>query len=264
MTHRPLARHCAASHQVTKRNVPTATLLDSMTRVPASVEVLTPFADFVANVKNHDVPTVGKTHWQGDDRPPNQLGTWSEVSGRFAQVPNIENASPYMKVVEDAIAKNQIVVFSKTYCSYCHGVKVLLRSLNAKFHVIEFDEEEHGVVMQVQLVKLTNCRTVPQVFLGHAFVGGCDAVLAMHDNDQLVPRLALLGSFMPRRANSVVYDSRAEGRARAATRAGMQVSTRVVDAESFYALSALDADGNDFPFEQLRNRVALLVNVASA
>lgn len=39
------------------------------------------------------------------------------------------------------IQDNAVVVFSKSYCPYCHSSKKLLKNLDAKFTVFELDQE---------------------------------------------------------------------------------------------------------------------------
>lgn len=39
------------------------------------------------------------------------------------------------------IKDNAVVVFSKSYCPYCSSSKKLLNGLNAKFTVLELDQE---------------------------------------------------------------------------------------------------------------------------
>jgi len=81
------------------------------------------------------------------------------------------------------LAMHPVIMFSKTYCSYCKQAKKLLREAGAnvrweggfKLQVLELDTHPMGQELQ-QLLAL---RTVPSVFIGGEHVGGCDAVKAM-------------------------------------------------------------------------------------
>lgn len=44
------------------------------------------------------------------------------------------------KFVANAIAKNTVLVFSKTFCPYCKIAKDCLSQVGAKFHVIEIED----------------------------------------------------------------------------------------------------------------------------
>ncbi|XP_060204623.1 glutaredoxin [Lycium barbarum] len=87
------------------------------------------------------------------------------------------------------VSSNPVVVFSKTYCGYCTRVKQLLSQLGATFKVIELDRESDGDEVQQALLEWTGQRTVPNVFIGGEHVGGCDSVLAKHQQGKLLPML---------------------------------------------------------------------------
>lgn len=86
-------------------------------------------------------------------------------------------------VVADAIRDHAIVVFSKRTCGYCDAVKHVLKMETRQalsrdecvvpnVKVIELDEGTAHV--QRALFERTGYRTVPQVFIDRAFVGGAD------------------------------------------------------------------------------------------
>ncbi|KAG7388911.1 hypothetical protein PHYPSEUDO_011558 [Phytophthora pseudosyringae] len=91
--------------------------------------------------------------------------------------------------IADAIAKEKVLVFSKTHCPFCARVKGTLDVLDAKYEVVELDTRDDGAEIQSQLLELTGQRTVPNVFINGKHIGGCDAVMALHAKSELVPML---------------------------------------------------------------------------
>lgn len=76
---------------------------------------------------------------------------------------------------------SQVVIYSKTYCPYCHKTKSLFQSefpaLNAK--VYELDQMKDGSEIQNALAEITGQRTVPNVWVRGKFVGGNDDTHAL-------------------------------------------------------------------------------------
>lgn len=51
------------------------------------------------------------------------------------------------KLVDDLIAKHQVMVFSKSYCPYCKMAKQVLRETGATFEVVEI--EDRGIINEI-------------------------------------------------------------------------------------------------------------------
>lgn len=94
-----------------------------------------------------------------------------------------------LQKAQHLVSSTPVFVFSKTYCGYCKKVKELLKQVGAAFQVMELDEESDGDAIQAALLEWTGQRTVPNVFIGGKHIGGCDAVMAKHQQGQLVPML---------------------------------------------------------------------------
>ncbi|CAM9880518.1 unnamed protein product, partial [Choristocarpus tenellus] len=93
-------------------------------------------------------------------------------------------------VVDALLAGPGVLLFSKTYCTYCCKLKALLRHLNIPFKTVELDKQQGGAAMQLELAKLpSGVRTVPQLFAGGAYVGGCSDSLVLHSQGLLEPKL---------------------------------------------------------------------------
>lgn len=98
--------------------------------------------------------------------------------------------------VEEMIASNRVMVFSKSYCPYCTQAKMALRSIpDLDFAVVEMDDGEHdgwqACVAEVAKSKATvetasnNTLSVPQIFISEHYIGGADDLADMFTDRRL-------------------------------------------------------------------------------
>lgn len=68
----------------------------------------------------------------------------------------------------------------------------LLASIEPRFpvKVLQLDEMPDGSDIQGALLKLNSCMTVPQVYIGGKFIGGCTETTELHENKKLEPAIA--------------------------------------------------------------------------
>lgn len=80
-----------------------------------------------------------------------------------------------------------MVIFSKSYCPYCHATKQLFQNTPQAHDVkvVELNVDKHGAVLQRALLQITGQRTVPNVFINAKHVGGNDDVTALHYSQKL-------------------------------------------------------------------------------
>lgn len=104
-------------------------------------------------------------------------------------------ASTIAEVVEQLVKKNKVVIFMKGVpeeprCGFSNAVVQIFR-----MHGVTYDA--HDVLKDEDLRKgikaYSNWPTIPQVFIGGEFVGGCDIMLQMHQNGELVEELRKAG-----------------------------------------------------------------------
>jgi glutaredoxin 3 len=70
-----------------------------------------------------------------------------------------------------------VVIYTKSTCPYCHSAKALLRAKSAPFKEISVDGDRAA---QAAMAEKANGRwTVPQIFIGETYVGGCDDLHAL-------------------------------------------------------------------------------------
>jgi glutaredoxin 3 len=83
---------------------------------------------------------------------------------------------------------SSVVIYSTSYCPYCHSAKALLNRKGVNFVEIDVTGDWKG---RQQMVQRANGRTtVPQIFIGTTHVGGCDDLHALERAGKLDPLLA--------------------------------------------------------------------------
>lgn len=89
--------------------------------------------------------------------------------------------------------ENAVMVYSATYCPYCTEVKSLFSNLKVPAKVIEVNNLEDGDAVRAGLTEITGSRTIPQVFIGGNYVGGCDDTISAYKSGELKTLLAGAG-----------------------------------------------------------------------
>ncbi len=81
----------------------------------------------------------------------------------------------------------QVVVYSSPFCGFCHAAKRLLAEKGVEFTEIDVVAEPER---RAEMVERSGRRTVPQIFIGDAHVGGYDDLKALDARGELDPLLA--------------------------------------------------------------------------
>jgi len=79
-------------------------------------------------------------------------------------------------VVNDA--QQPVVLFALEWCEFCWSARNLFKKLNISYRSVdldsvEFQAEERGQKIRAELKDRTGFTTIPQIFIGGQFVGGC-------------------------------------------------------------------------------------------
>ena len=191
--------------EVTGRFVPPEVLMQSIKAVPESVAKLEPLTDFTAHVLNEGkeptLYTVSKhqinTIEGGNDADTDSsgsgvtlatrqhcgtgmkvLGSWNEIASRFVTNKFLIDSELGEKVEAELaqffVKGVGIVLFSKSYCSYCKELKRILRAAGFQDYVlVELDELDQGIALQDVLHIRSRITTVPQLFAGGEFIATC-------------------------------------------------------------------------------------------
>jgi glutaredoxin 3 len=80
-----------------------------------------------------------------------------------------------------------IIIYTKENCPYCDLAKNLLSQRQATYEEIRIDLDEH---QKDEMIRLSNRRTVPQIFINSQSIGGYDDLAALAKSGKLDTLLA--------------------------------------------------------------------------
>jgi glutaredoxin 3 len=88
-----------------------------------------------------------------------------------------------------------VEIYTQKYCPYCHWAKELLSRKGVEYREIDITGNAQ---VRHEMFERTNGRTsVPQIFIGATYVGGCDELYALEDAGKLDPLLGPGESLSP-------------------------------------------------------------------
>ncbi len=80
----------------------------------------------------------------------------------------------------------KIHIYSKNYCPYCHRAIELLNIKGVTFKKIDVTND---MALEDEMRQRSGKSTVPQIFIGTRFIGGCDELFALDEQGELDPLL---------------------------------------------------------------------------
>ncbi len=102
----------------------------------------------------------------------------SPPAAKDAPPPDVDAAS--VKFVKDVIGDGAqpVVLFALEWCEFCWSVRKMFAHLGVEYRSVDLDSVEYqkdgwGGKVRQALASRTNIKTIPQVFVGGHFVGGC-------------------------------------------------------------------------------------------
>ena len=78
-------------------------------------------------------------------------------------------------------------IYTKATCFYCMRAKALFEQKQVSFNEIKID---NNAELRNAMIKRSGGVTVPQIFIGDEYVGGCDDLFALHATNKLDELLA--------------------------------------------------------------------------
>ena len=75
-------------------------------------------------------------------------------------------------LVDKFIKDNRVMIFSKSFCPFCHKVKAIFDGLNVNYYAHELDLVENGEAIQKTLLEKSGQETVPNTFINGVHLGG--------------------------------------------------------------------------------------------
>jgi glutaredoxin 3 len=80
-----------------------------------------------------------------------------------------------------------IDIYTKVTCFYCMRAKALFDQKQVSFNEIKIDNDND---LRNEMIKRSGGVTVPQIFIGDEYIGGCDELFALHAANKLDELLA--------------------------------------------------------------------------
>ena len=80
-----------------------------------------------------------------------------------------------------------VTIYTTTYCPYCVRAKDLLKAKKQTYKEVNAEDD---AVREDMIVKAGGRRTVPQIFINGAHIGGCDDLYALDKAGKLDGLLA--------------------------------------------------------------------------
>lgn len=80
-----------------------------------------------------------------------------------------------------------VVIYTTKVCPYCVRAKQLFQQKGVSYREIDVS---HDAEERMALMERTKRRTVPQIFINDAHIGGCDDLYALEREGKLDPLLA--------------------------------------------------------------------------
>lgn len=80
------------------------------------------------------------------------------------------------------------VIYTKSWCGYCTRAKELLARKGVPFTEIEISNDD--ALRDEMIQRAGGLHTVPQIFIGHRHVGGCDDLYQLEREGRLDALLA--------------------------------------------------------------------------
>ena len=82
-----------------------------------------------------------------------------------------------------------VLLYTKSYCPYCQRAIELIRSKGVEYTVIDVMKDRPNNFEEIK--QQTGMTTVPQIFIGDEFVGGCDNIYALERAGKLNEKLEI-------------------------------------------------------------------------
>lgn len=80
-----------------------------------------------------------------------------------------------------------VVIYTTPICGFCHAAKRLLDSKGVAYEEIDVLRDSEK---KAEMMERSGRRTVPQIFIDNAHVGGCDDLYDLERSGKLDPMLA--------------------------------------------------------------------------
>lgn len=81
---------------------------------------------------------------------------------------------------------NKVKIYTASYCPYCEKAKNLFRQKGIAFDEVDLTNDDSK---REEIQEKTGHMTVPVIFIGEEFIGGCDDLYALENDGKLDSKL---------------------------------------------------------------------------
>lgn len=117
-------------------------------------------------------------------------------SGTAAAVAEIDVAAENSQLFDALISdpNKPVLMFALEWCEFCWSVRKLFAKCGIEFHTVDLDsvtyqQDNRGGQIREALRRKTGWNTLPQIFIGGEFVGGCTDVFDLFKSGELSQKL---------------------------------------------------------------------------
>lgn len=103
------------------------------------------------------------------------------ISSQCSQYP-FESSYNLNKNMHELKTNHHIVIYTKDHCPYCVIAKELLEKKHANFEEINLSIHPELIT---EMIEKSGRKTVPQIFINHQSLGGCDDLYDLESNGKL-------------------------------------------------------------------------------
>ena len=135
-----------------------------------------------ANLSNNNSNEEPST--ADNENDSQNANTNANACAALAIAPPVINEAPLRRsasqeFLDETIADNSVVIFSKTTCGFCDQAKSVFDQLGVGYKTVELDSRPDCGELQDNLRRMTGARTVPRVFVDGQCIGGGSDTLSM-------------------------------------------------------------------------------------
>jgi cysteine synthase A len=157
--------------------------------------------DDIQQDMNEEESAISMSTPFGQFVPAPAPATASEPTGGPAPAPTQEavldpKAEEYVLQV---LREKPVVMFSLSWCEFCWSVRKWFKSVGLEYYDVALDSEANqqddwGIKVRAVFSSISGCKTIPQIFVGGKFLGGCTDVMAAYKSNELQKALKAAGA----------------------------------------------------------------------
>jgi cysteine synthase A len=134
------------------------------------------FAEIPSDMTEEELEISRSTPRYRFDAPPPTAVKPKETAPEAPPVVTPAAAEFLSRITSDS--NQPVVMFALEWCEFCWSVRRMFATYGVKYHSVDLDSVEYqrddwGAQVRAALTSRTTWKTIPQIFVGGEFIGGC-------------------------------------------------------------------------------------------